>query len=156
VRFGKQHNGTVVIDDKLVDNRLMRSDHLREGAFEALRKKCRELKKENGRLRNLLAEHGVARASSPAMPSVEPAAVKLSLSTPEKITLFRSLFRGREDVYAQRWESQDGRPRLTRHGQTGIGRLTTLPNRRLSAATNGEYFHDVWRDLYDRRCAHQR
>jgi hypothetical protein len=84
VRFGKQHKGTVVIDDKLVDNRLMRNDHLREGAFEALRKKCRELKKENGRLRNLLAEHGVAPASSPAMPSVEPAAVKLSLSTPEK------------------------------------------------------------------------
>ena len=26
-----------------------------------------------------------------------------------KIALFRSLFRGREDVYAQRWESPDGR-----------------------------------------------
>jgi len=41
------------------------------------------------------------------MPSVEPAPVKSSLSTPETITLFRSLFRDREDVYAQRWESQD-------------------------------------------------
>lgn len=121
MRFGKQHNGAVVIDDKLVDNRLMRSDHLREGAFEALRKKCRELEEENERLRNLLAEHGVAPAPSPAMPSVEPAPVKSSLSTPEKITLFRSLFRGREDVYAQRWESQDGRtgysPRTDRDWQ---------------------------------------
>jgi hypothetical protein len=27
----------------------------------------------------------------------------------QKIALFRSLFRGREDVYAQRWESPDGR-----------------------------------------------
>ena len=70
VRFGKQHNGTVVIDDKLVDNRLMRSDHLREGAFEALRKKCRELEEENERLRNLLAEHGVAPTPFPAMPLV--------------------------------------------------------------------------------------
>src|SRR5580765_8408222 len=93
VRFGKQHNGAVVIDDKLMDNRLMRSDHLREGAFEALRKKCRELEEENERLRNLLAEHGVAPAPSRAMPSVEPAPVKSSLSTPEKITLFRSLAR---------------------------------------------------------------
>jgi len=96
----------------------------------------------------------VAPASSPAMPSVEPAAVKLSLSTPEKITLFRSLFRGREDVYAQRWESQDGRTGYS--PRTDRDWLTTLPNRRLSAATDGNYFHDVWRDLYDRRCTHQR
>ena len=31
------------------------------------------------------------------------------LSTAQKIALVRSLFRGREDVYAQRWESPDGR-----------------------------------------------
>lgn len=31
------------------------------------------------------------------------------LNTIQKIALFRSLFRGREDVYAQRWESPDGR-----------------------------------------------
>ena len=30
---------------------------------------------------------------------------------PEKIGLFRSLFRGREDVYALRWESADGKDR---------------------------------------------
>ena len=49
----------------------MRSDHLREGAFEALRKKCRELEEENERLRNLLAEHGMAPAPSPEIPSVK-------------------------------------------------------------------------------------
>lgn len=120
-RFGKQPNVALVIDDKLVDNRPMRSDHLREGALDALRKKCRELEEENARLRNLLAEHRVAPTLSPAMPSVEPAPVKSSLSTQEKITLFRSLFRGREDVYAQRWESQGGRigysPRTERDWQ---------------------------------------
>jgi hypothetical protein len=76
VRFGKQHNVTgVIIDDKPMDNSLTRSNHLREDAFEALRKKCRELEEENERLRKLLAEHGVAPAPSPAMPSVEPATV---------------------------------------------------------------------------------
>ena len=73
----------------------MRSDHLREGAFEALRKKCRELEEENERLRNLLAEHGMAPAPSPVIPSVEAAPIRSSLSTQEKIALFRSLFRGR-------------------------------------------------------------
>ena len=28
---------------------------------------------------------------------------------PKRIALFRGLFRGREDVYARRWESTDGR-----------------------------------------------
>ena len=99
----------------------MRSDHLREGAFEALRKKCRELEEENERLQNLLAEHGMAPAPSPVIPSVEAAPIRSSLSTQEKIALFRSLFRGREDLYAQRWESQDGRtgysPRTERDWQ---------------------------------------
>lgn len=31
------------------------------------------------------------------------------MSAPQKIALFRSLFHGREDVYARRWESPDGR-----------------------------------------------
>ncbi|MDH3443798.1 MAG: DEAD/DEAH box helicase family protein, partial [Deltaproteobacteria bacterium] len=99
----------------------MRSDHLGEGTLEALRKKCRELEEENEHLRNLLAEHGVVPTPWRATQSVEPAAIKSSLSTPEKIALFRTLFRGREDVYAQRWESPDGRtgysPRTARDWQ---------------------------------------
>ena len=45
----------------------------------------------------------------PTQRPVAPAPNKPKLSTAEKIALFRSLFRGREDVYAQRWESPDGR-----------------------------------------------
>lgn len=41
-------------------------------------------------------------ASPPNLPRVQ-------LSTGQKITIFRSLFRGRDDVYAARWESPDGR-----------------------------------------------
>jgi hypothetical protein len=33
---------------------------------------------------------------------------RADLSVPEKVGLFRSLFRGREDVYALRWEKADG------------------------------------------------
>jgi hypothetical protein len=33
---------------------------------------------------------------------------RVDLSVPEKVALFRSLFRGREDVYALRWEKADG------------------------------------------------
>jgi hypothetical protein len=36
-------------------------------------------------------------------------AARSTLNTAQKIALFRWLFRGREDVYAQRWESPDGR-----------------------------------------------
>ena len=32
---------------------------------------------------------------------------RLQLTTAQKIALFRSLFRGREDVYAARWESPE-------------------------------------------------
>jgi hypothetical protein len=46
----------------------------------------------------------------------------------QRSALFRSLFRGREDVYARRWENDDGR-----HGyvpadikeRTGVGQTTT-------------------------------
>jgi hypothetical protein len=40
----------------------------------------------------------------------EPAAVESKEGRARKrIALFRSLFRGREDVYARRWENPDGR-----------------------------------------------
>jgi hypothetical protein len=75
-----------------------------------LRKKCLDLEKENARLRSLLADHGIASeafAKQTQRPA-EPTPSRPKLSTAEKIALFRSLFRGREDVYAQRWESTDG------------------------------------------------
>lgn len=66
-------------------------------------------KKKNYRLRGLLAEHGIADGLMPTQRSADPASIRPKLSTSEKIALFRSLFRGREDVYAQRWEGPDGR-----------------------------------------------
>ncbi|TVS07495.1 MAG: DEAD/DEAH box helicase [Cyanobium sp. PLM2.Bin73] len=69
-----------------------------------------QLRRENARLIALLEAHGVAWRSSRAAPS-ESAPVSLQspahgpVSPQEKVALFRHLFRGRDDVYALRWQS---------------------------------------------------
>lgn len=68
------------------------------------------LRRENARLIGLLETHGIAwRSSGPAPTEPAPVSVQQPASGPvslqEKVTLFRSLFRGRDDVYALRWQS---------------------------------------------------
>lgn len=58
------------------------------------------LRAENAQLRALLAQHGIA-ADEPENMSPR----KHALSLVEKVTLFRSLFQGREDAFARRWFS---------------------------------------------------
>jgi superfamily II DNA or RNA helicase len=65
------------------------------------------LRDENRRLRELLARHGIEIPPDPPA-LVQPAEAR-RLSPEAKIGLFRELFRGRDDVYAVRWESPDGR-----------------------------------------------
>ena len=84
------------MDDGLVGGDLTDSIDLNEVLQE-----CRRLRAENERLQGLLKRYGVA--------SDPPRQAKVKLGAAEKIALFRSLFRGREDVYAVRWESPDGR-----------------------------------------------
>jgi hypothetical protein len=100
-----------MLQDELMDDGLVKGDKIGEAEISALRETCRNLEEENGRLRNLLTEHGIVSNSAPITTQrpAEPTPSRSKLSTSEKITLFRSLFRGREDVYAQRWESPDGR-----------------------------------------------
>jgi hypothetical protein len=73
------------------------------------------LREENARLRRLLAVHSI---SIPQLPAENPPLTKtVKPASPvdneerarKRIALFRSLFRGREDVYARRWENADGR-----------------------------------------------
>lgn len=66
---------------------------------ETVSDELKRLRAENARLRALLARHGIA-ADEP-----EPAPRKSVLSLEEKVALFRSLFQGREDVFARRWFS---------------------------------------------------
>lgn len=70
--------------------------------------RCEQLEREIERLRSLLDQHGIAILPAQPSPSRVPPPIS-HLKTPEKVALFRSLFRGREDVYARRWESPDGR-----------------------------------------------
>lgn len=62
---------------------------------------------ENARLIALLESHGIEWRLSPSQPAPRVAAPEPSrLSTTEKVTLFRRLFRGRTDVYPVRWEGK--------------------------------------------------
>lgn len=63
---------------------------------------------ENRRLQELLVLHGIS-PNPPEIVAQTPEAVASALSETGKIRIFRSLFRGREDVYAVRWERADGR-----------------------------------------------
>lgn len=73
------------------------------------------LREENARLRRLLAVHSIpipelARENPPPTKSIEPMSpVDKEERARRRIALFRSLFRGREDVYARLWENDDGR-----------------------------------------------
>jgi superfamily II DNA or RNA helicase len=69
---------------------------------------CARLRTENAELQSLVAKHGLLPEfpSQTAAPLPEPdAGVVTNASSPErKLELFRMLFRGREDVYATRWQ----------------------------------------------------
>jgi len=64
------------------------------------------LQAENARLIALLEAHGIdwRRTPAPALSVQEPELSRFS--TQKKVALFRSLFRGRMDVYPVRWESK--------------------------------------------------
>jgi superfamily II DNA or RNA helicase len=92
---------------------------LRKGSqpvpFESTDAECRRLREKNARLRQLLTEHNIpiSPTEPPMRSCVKPIDVLSSDERQERarkrLALFRSLFRGREDVYARRWESPDGR-----------------------------------------------
>jgi superfamily II DNA or RNA helicase len=73
------------------------------------------LREENARLRRLLAVHSIPIPQ--IVPENPPPTKRVDTAPPvdkeerarQRITLFRTLFRGREDVYARRWENDDGR-----------------------------------------------
>jgi hypothetical protein len=70
-----------------------------------------DLQAENTRLIALLESHGIEWCL-PTEPSTSPSpaltieAPPSNLSTPQKVALFRHLFRGRTDVFPIRWEGK--------------------------------------------------
>src|SRR6266849_3969897 len=83
--------------------------------FEPQEQENIRLREENARLRRLLAVHSIpipqlVPENPPPTKAVEPAPpVDKEARARKRIAVFRSLFHGREDVYARRWESDDGR-----------------------------------------------
>ncbi len=73
----------------------------------------RHLREENARLRQVLLAHGIPLPSPTVQLSSRSTAVaaheEKAAIAHQRIALFRNLFRGREDVYARRWEAADGR-----------------------------------------------
>lgn len=70
-----------------------------------------QLRRENARLIGLLEAHGIAwRSSEPPQSEPPPDSAQPAASTPgsaeQKVALFRRLFRGRDDIYALRWQSR--------------------------------------------------
>jgi|HubBroStandDraft_1064217.scaffolds.fasta_scaffold02168_2 superfamily II DNA or RNA helicase len=84
-------------------------------AFEPPEQENIRLREENARLRRLLAVHSIpipqlAPENPPPAKTVEAAPpVDKEERARKRIALFRSLFRGREDVYARRWENAEGK-----------------------------------------------
>ena len=107
-----------------------------------LRNRVRELEEENARLKGKLSNAVSGKRQEPS--------AMLTLSPQEKVELFRSLFKGREDVFARRWYS-----RTT--GKAGYQpvcgnewdrqlcnkkkfKCAECPNRQFSPLTDGDFY----------------
>ena len=112
--------------------------------FHSIEDELNALRKENAELKALLLKHGIKYEPKETDKEVcvySPLVFSPSgLGTEEsRISLFKSLFRGREDVYANRWESAtSGKsgylPICRNNGRPGICnkrqyRCTECPNR---------------------------
>ncbi len=73
------------------------------------------LREENVRLQRLVQDHGIqlpvvqSPNGIPVTTNALPSSHTPVLKAEQRVALFRSLFHGRDDVYAVRWENADGR-----------------------------------------------
>ena len=115
---------------------------------DTLLERLSQLEKENERLRHQLEQYEPQDVSHE---TAESAMKRLSLQ--EKVTLFRSLFRGREDVFARRWQNRtsgksgyqpvcinEWKPQLCNKRKF---KCTECPNRQFAQLTD----EDIYRHL---------
>lgn len=88
--------------------------------------KLQELEKENARLRKILDVHGIPYivtepnvTTKESLQAIFHTDSKLSLQ--EKVALFRSVFQGRDDVFAKRWYSSRLKSQATNLYARGSG-----------------------------------
>lgn len=72
---------------------------------------CARLQEENRQLREHLGLSHEKKSVHPVSPSSanNTPAINSKSNPEEKVQLFRDLFRGRDDVYAVRWEGRNGK-----------------------------------------------
>lgn len=79
-----------------------------QSKYDTLVKKYQNLLDENEKLKSILYQHGIdfalTKVETPLYSPILFPSVQLSLD--DKVSLFRSVFRGREDVFARRWYSK--------------------------------------------------
>ena len=74
--------------------------------YEKALSRVKELERENARLKKVIREHGMTVDEDLEVPSPLPVPKRV-LSVEERVELFRSLFKGREDVFARRWQGKE-------------------------------------------------
>ena len=94
----------------------MGNDEILKAELEKAIAECEHLREENARLRVRVGQAPDTLAPTPNQFSAhnnkkaQASATVTAESRPElKVSLFRSLFRGRDDVYALRWEGRSGK-----------------------------------------------
>ena len=123
------------------------------------------LQKENALLteeiEHLRQELALYRQSQPSIPPTQPSvpiepdksSPMFTLSSDEKVTLFRSVFRGREDVFARRWHSASSgksgyQPVCENEWRSDLCdkkqyKCSECPNRRLASLTDRYIFNHL-------------
>ena len=131
--------------------------------YDILVKKYNTLLNENEKLKSILQQHGIAYSTEKvnntetAFSSITFPPVNLSLD--DKITLFRSFFKGREDVFARRWFSKTTekggyQPVCINEWRRGVCdkkryKCAECPNRYFAPLTNQDvYRHLEGKDVY--------
>ena len=112
------------------------------------------LRSENERLRKLLRIRDSCPQVVLASEMHAKAPIAASFSSDEKVRLFRALFKGREDVYAVRWEGRNGKagysPACARRGFFA-SKVKAKANREFLRLTDfvvrGPPIHEVYKAL---------
>ena len=89
----------------------MNSSEANDSRFAEILAECERLREENRELKERLglpACETPPQIATPERGTPNPVTINAKSTPDKKVALFRNLFRGREDVYALRWEGRNG------------------------------------------------